>query len=332
MTESKIGEEIADEKGVHSFGERLYVERKRQNLTIADVSKSIHLSEKIIDAIERSDISRLPQPTFVQGYLRSYARHLGVSDKPILEEYAHAVPHKLETELQPRSTLPDEASSDSPIVKMITLTMLVLMIAAALYAAFSYYKNAIVVGQDEPEMQTMLSLPESDLSAETDVLDDGVDVYTEQAQAEQVQPAIVVGEVAVSTSTGEQEPVQMQSTITEEKEQAPTLTSTTEEMVTEEKVNNQLVADGDDVLELSASQVSWIEVEDSKGVNLYYDLLPQGQSVRLQGAAPFKIFLGNAPEVQLSINGMAVNMKNRIRTNNVAQFKISVDHQQIVFH
>lgn len=328
MTESKIGEDTNDEKRVLSFGERLYVERKRQNLTIADVSKSIHLSEKIIDAIERSDVSRLPQPTFVQGYLRSYARHLGLSDKPILEEYAHAVPHKLETDLQPRSTLPDEASSDSPIVKIITLTMLALMIAAALYAAFSYYKNAIVAGQDDRETQKILSIPESDLSEDTDALEESVDIYSEQAQPEQVQSALVVGEMAESTYVSEQEPVQVQQTIVEEKEQV----STSEEIVVEKKATNQLVADGDDVLELSASQVSWIEVEDSKGINLYYDLLGQGQSLRLQGAAPFKIFLGNAPEVQLSINGLSVDMKNRIRTNNVAQFKISVDQQQIVFH
>ena len=71
-----------------SFGEHLYVERKKQNLSVADVAKAIHLSEQVIDAIDRSDVEQLPQPAFVQGYLRAYAKYLGISEAMVLDEYA----------------------------------------------------------------------------------------------------------------------------------------------------------------------------------------------------------------------------------------------------
>lgn len=323
MTESRITEENS-EKHVLSFGERLYIERKRQNLSVTDVAKAIHLSEKVIDAIDRSDITQLPQPAFVQGYLRAYARHLGISEVPVLEEYAKAVPHKQEADLQPRSTLPGEASSNTPFVKMITVLLLVLMVVAAIYASFSYYRDAIVSEETEQDNQAILSLPESEYdSIETSEFGDEIlPEFNDQVEAVQSDD---IKEMATSNDAEEEK---IAERITSEPEQELTV------QVNEanQKAINQLTAEGEDVLELSAEQVSWLEVEDANGVNLYYDLLQQGQNVRLQGTAPFKVFLGNAPQVKIMMNDMAVDIGRHIRSNNIANFRISVDQQQVVFH
>lgn len=327
MTESRKTEQENSEKRVLSFGEHLYVERKRQNLTVEDVAEAIHLSENVIDAIERSDITQLPQHAFVQGYLRAYAKYLGISEALVLEEYAHAVPHKQEADLQPRSTLPDEASSNTPFVKLITLALLVMTVVAALYASFSYYKNAIVSDEIEQNNQTSLSLPES-VSMEQDEAERELllDV-PEQVEAEQAAPELT-GEVQDVPVKEVVETVESSESIVSESEPEPAA----QENIENKRVINQQVAEGEDVLELSAEQVSWVEVEDANGVNLYYDLLQQAQTVSLQGTAPFKIFLGNAPEVKVIINELSVNIENHIRSNNIAHFSVSVDQQQVVFH
>ena len=327
MTELNKTEKQVKEKHVLSFGEHLYVERKRQNISVAEVSLAIHLSEQVIDAIDRSDVDKLPQPTFVQGYLRAYAKYLGISEVLILEEYAQSVPHQQESDLQPRSTLPDEASSNTPFVKMITISLLIMMVVAALYASFSYYKNAIVVSDAELEEPSSLVLPESELPEQAVMEQDDSSVSYEQTETnmegsdiESSEPVVVVND--------EVEVVIPPSEVVAEHDSNEEL----QDSAANKKPINQLVVAGDDSLELFAAQVSWVEVDDANAENLYYDLVQQDQQVTLKGVAPFKIFLGNAPQVKVKINDISVNVEKYIRSNNIANFSISVDQQQVVFH
>lgn len=319
MTESDNQESLIEEKVELSFGESLLVERKRQNLSAKEVAKAIHLSEKVIEAIDCSDISALPQPTFVQGYLRAYAKYLGISDVSILEEYAKTVPHHKESDLHARSTLPDEASSNSPLIKMITTALLLMMLMAALYASFDYYRNAIATSDEVAVDQSSITLPMSDS------IDDEIEVAIElDLQTEDVQ--------------SEKEIMPVVETLLEEEESAVTIVAESEQVqfaqdgADSQRSMNQLVVDGDDSLVLSAEQVTWLEVDDANGENLYYDLLQEDQELNLQGVAPFKIFIGNAPHVQITMNDISVNIEKYIRSNNIAHFNISVDQQQIVFH
>ncbi len=334
MTESRNTEQEKDVNRVLSFGERLYVERKKQNLSVADVAKAIHLAEKVIDAIERSDVDQLPQPTFVQGYLRAYAKYLGVSDALILEEYEQAIPHQQDITLNPRSSLPGEASSNSPFVKTITVLLLVLMVAAALYASFDYYKNAIVANDTELHDQASLSLPDEEsfeqVNMEDDILSGSVEQVDIKQNVEEPEP-----EQEAVTSTEVDAP-ELPTNIIKESDKESVEEQVVDTVVLNDSVNqkptNQLNAKGDDDLELSATQVSWIEVDDANSENLYYDLLQKDQSIMLKGTAPFKIFLGNAPQVKVKINDVSVNIEKYIRSNNIAHFSISVDQQQVVFH
>ncbi|MCK4705079.1 MAG: helix-turn-helix domain-containing protein, partial [Gammaproteobacteria bacterium] len=186
MTEVDNAEQLVEEKPALSFGEHLSTERKRQNISVAEVANSIHLAEKVIDAIERSDVNQLPQPTFVQGYLRAYAKYLDISEALILEAYAQTVPRQKETELQARSLSPDQINSNAPLVKMVTIALLVIMLVAALYASFDYYKSAIQTDEAERDNQTSLSLSESELTDQSDIK---YDIPSEQAVIEQDIPA-----------------------------------------------------------------------------------------------------------------------------------------------
>lgn len=340
-TEDKIEDEIGD-RHVLSFGEHLYLERKRQNYSISEVANAIHLSEKIVDALERSDVSKLPEPTFVQGYLRIYAKYLGISAALVLEEYAHAVPHKLETELEHRSTVRHQASSNSTFVKMVTVLLLVITVAAGLYAAFSYYKEAMVQEEETPlDDQTSFSLPDTRPMTQ-DELADGASskaLQPEESEPTEMEAAMIAGdedkaelEVETDAKTGTETEAPAAT-------DAPAITAAPEvpeqeplaEVATDESRSEPLPA-GEDVLELSTDEVTWLEVDDASGITLYYDLLQQNQSLALKGAAPFRVFLGNAPPVTVRLNDVPVNIEKRIRANSIAQFTISTDQQQVIFH
>ena len=66
-------------------------------------------------------------------------------------------------------------------------------------------------------------------------------------------------------------------------------------------------------------------MHDAQDRQLYFDLLRTGTPARLEGKAPFRIFLGNAPAVRLRINGVALDHTTFTRSNNTARFVVDKD-------
>lgn len=61
--------------------------RKIQQIDQAELAQRLNLDLKVIDAIERGDFAALPPPTFIKGYLRAYARAVGVEPQIVLDDY-----------------------------------------------------------------------------------------------------------------------------------------------------------------------------------------------------------------------------------------------------
>lgn len=59
-------------------GQRLREARERTGLEIEEAARRLHLSTTFVRALERDDYDRLPEPTFIKGYIRNYARLLGL--------------------------------------------------------------------------------------------------------------------------------------------------------------------------------------------------------------------------------------------------------------
>jgi cytoskeleton protein RodZ len=69
-------------------GAQLRAARERLQLSVEDIASSLHLDAGMVEAIEENDRDRLPAPIFVQGYLRNYARLVGLSPETLVREYA----------------------------------------------------------------------------------------------------------------------------------------------------------------------------------------------------------------------------------------------------
>lgn len=67
-----------------SVGAALREGRTRLGLSVADVSHRIKFAPRQVEALEANDFARLPEITFVRGFVRSYARLLQLDPDPLL--------------------------------------------------------------------------------------------------------------------------------------------------------------------------------------------------------------------------------------------------------
>lgn len=71
----------------NAIGTRLRDARIAHKLKSGDVARELHLDIDIIEAIECGDMSALPAPIFVRGYVRSYARLVGLPEDKLIREF-----------------------------------------------------------------------------------------------------------------------------------------------------------------------------------------------------------------------------------------------------
>lgn len=78
-------------------------------------------------------------------------------------------------------------------------------------------------------------------------------------------------------------------------------------------------AAGSDRLTLTLSGDSWVDVRDADNQQLYYGLAREAlQRISLQGSAPFAVRIGNAPAVEMTLNGDVYDFTDRVLSNNSA--------------
>lgn len=81
---------------------------------------------------------------------------------------------------------------------------------------------------------------------------------------------------------------------------------------------------GEHRLVLKLNKESWIEITDSSGKRLYYNLGRAGQTIDVSGEPPLHVLIGYLPGVDISYNGKPLDVSNRAR-HGVARFQITAD-------
>lgn len=80
-----------------------------------------------------------------------------------------------------------------------------------------------------------------------------------------------------------------------------------------------LIGAGDDELSVRFTGNSWIEVDDGSMVRLYNDMLSAGDTLTIRGNAPFRVLLGDASNVAVSLNAAPVDFSAEVRADNTAR-------------
>jgi len=74
-----------------SFGNILRQNREAQHIDVLVASSRLHIRTDILNAIENSDIKRMPPRSYSRNMISAYARYLGLNPQPLIDDYENQV-------------------------------------------------------------------------------------------------------------------------------------------------------------------------------------------------------------------------------------------------
>jgi cytoskeletal protein RodZ len=72
---------------VGAFGDKFRQAREKKNFSLDDVSNVTKISARMLQAIEEEHFDLLPGGVFNKGFIRAYAKHLGLNDEEAITDY-----------------------------------------------------------------------------------------------------------------------------------------------------------------------------------------------------------------------------------------------------
>ena len=73
-----------------AFGDRLRREREMRGITLDEITESTKISRRHLEALEREHFDQLPGGVFNKGFVRAYARFLGIDEDQAVADYSTA--------------------------------------------------------------------------------------------------------------------------------------------------------------------------------------------------------------------------------------------------
>jgi len=77
-----------------SFGEELRRERELRQVTLREVAEATKINLRFLEALENNDFDILPGGFFVRGFIKSFARHLGINEEAMVNAYLLELNHQ----------------------------------------------------------------------------------------------------------------------------------------------------------------------------------------------------------------------------------------------
>ena len=131
----------ATDNGRMSIGARLSAARKERQLTVKAVADELKLDINMVEALEQDDKAVLPAAIFVKGYLRRYARLVGLPEDELVRAYADST-----GELPPLTVVALKTKKSFvrlPSVRVIRNIILLLLAAIMLWLAYPFAERFI---------------------------------------------------------------------------------------------------------------------------------------------------------------------------------------------
>ena len=298
-------------EAIETVGEILHNKRKEIGLSLDEIKEKLNLDSNLIKLLENNDYEKFKVETYLKGYLRAYAKVLGIDGDRIIKLYKESNPEK-EPEILPDVKPKNQKNSGDRSVKLFSY---ILGLSIALSMLIWYQKNIMI----KPDVNENY-IGNIELNKNNEI--NGVDTsYKIIIHSDYWQwPIDNISERYRESGSNDQSKSlkneKIQDELKEDVIQEQAL-ETEESPVYETQQSSDTI-----VLDLRGD--SWVEVYDREGNRLFLDLARGGKNYIINGNSPFDILLGAANEVSVEFNGSIVNIEPYTRYG-IARFTLPAE-------
>ena len=294
-------------------GELLQEGRKDTGLSVEQVADKLHLDDRVIEALEAGHFDEIGAPVFVRGHLKAYARVLRIDEEAVLEAYRASLPEEPDEPVLAQRQ-PARRGSTSPGPWIMGLVALVLVIGLGIY-----------VSQDDPA-PAGVATPEP-AAPEPASPGRAADILPPPAPVEPADDAspASAGDVsgAIRAAAPAPEPAPEQAPGSDAP--APSVVvppAEPAELAASAAPEPEAVAPAPGIrLELYFRDESWVEISNAER-RILFGLQREGMRRQLTGEPPIQILLGNAPGVDVYVDGEPYAVPANSITGKVARFSV----------
>ena len=341
-----------DERNVVEFsenpGRRLRVARQSRGLEIERIAAQLHLRPGIVDAIEQDHYEELPGAVFVAGYIRNYARLLGLDPQPLIAAYRAA---NVSPEADaPRVPAPPgaEIGGGHIVFRLISLALIVGVVASlvlwwqdrggtleGLLGAGVAPGSMVLPHEDQGSEAGEPVLASSDTPIRS--------VPPAQSETRVTSPAAASAPIAPLAMPAPS-PAPRQTRESAARDTPPPANTASEpspagtrpladpvsnrsEPAAATEPASAAPSPGEPatgVVALSFSGPCWIDVRDANGKVILNGEMAKGDERVLDGSPPYSFVIGNAKATSITVSGQPFDLASRAK-GNVARFMLDPD-------
>jgi len=276
---SRFGE--ASRTGV---GQKLRAGRLRCGLSVDDVARALKLSTRQVEMLEQDDWVNLPGKTMIRGFVRNYARLVGIDGQALMSDLeGMSMPESPELRgaigtpvRMPREGRPDRRDTLRVIAGVLALICALL---AYFFLPPDFWQSTV---------QAFKAASQSNQAA--------VETTLESSPSSAATTAETPTLVEQSTSVQPEQPVVPNVALVDPIPADPV---------------TDVQAAAASVLKFRFAQPSWVEVRDRDGRVIFSQKNAAGSQRDVEGHPPFSVVIGNAAHVTLQYKGALVDLSRR---------------------
>ncbi|MBC3373728.1 helix-turn-helix domain-containing protein [Pseudomonas sp. SWRI92] len=312
-------------------GETLRQARESNGWSLAEVALKLNLTVTSLGNLEAGAFDKLPGHTFARGYIRAYAKLLGMDQTVLVQQFDQYTGSDAQgSSVHSLGRIEEPVRVSHTILRIVSLLLLIAVIGGGFVwwqdQASLRTKEPVAMNPehvevegadgttqihplDEPEDQavveaqaegeTALALPQGQDGAEADAAA-GAEPSAPVAPAPAPAPAAPTAPAHAGTAPAAPAPTLAAP--------APTVATPTAPAAPAAPATAAAPAPGDGQVQIQFIADCWTQVTDGNGKVLFSGLKRKGDSTSINGKPPFAVRLGYARGAQVSYNGQPVDV------------------------
>ncbi|MBS9438381.1 cytoskeleton protein RodZ [Photorhabdus noenieputensis] len=335
--------ETTPEQAHLTAGQLLRQAREQHGLTQQTVADRLCLKLSTIRDIEEDNIPATMVPTFLRGYVRSYAKLVQIPEAEILAILDKHTPAKT-AKVSPMQSFSLGKKRKKRESWLMWITWLIILVVISLTGAW-WWQNHIaqqkeLISMADHSAAKIAQKKASSVNSATESHDQVTQLPAREQATSEPSASAALAENAVAannTSSHHQEVAQSVASTQNRVVKTPEtqLAGNGSQTQTTPLPANQGTAQVPSVPENNATAVAdsnklminfkascWLQIVDAKGKKLFSGTKHKGDHLNLSGSLPYELTIGAPAVVDVQFRGQAVDLSRFIKESRIARLKV----------